>query len=180
MYLSFSLYMSCHIILFYAIAGRLNIPTGLVQCSICRGRGVNPPLMGVNPPLMRLNPPSFHWPSKYSLKIHCWPPLVLPQIEYWSGRVLQKLASLLVDWIRSQMSMIRPNPLFHPTQSPRDKTLCRQKSKDIIYKTIIPRKSTKTVFIGHHLSVQNIYNLMFCWLGQMEVWNDCTSEHHKL
>ena len=58
--------------------------------------------------------------------------------------------------------------------------VCRSKSKDIICKTIIPRKSTKTVFIGHHLFVQNIYNVMFCLLGQMEVWNDCMSEHHKL
>ena len=51
-----------------------------IQCSICME------LRGY-PSLVYLNPPSFHWPSGWfiqkSSKINCYPPLVLPQIEYW-------------------------------------------------------------------------------------------------
>ena len=64
--------------------------------------------------LVPFNPPSLYWPRKNSQnksKIHCWPPLVFPEIEYWfflfSGR-------------NSSITFFRgPSPVFslHPLTS---------------------------------------------------------------
>ena len=50
------------------------------QCSICRGElGGLTPLWCLSTPKFSLTPTGL---VKNTLKIHCWPPLVLPQIEY--------------------------------------------------------------------------------------------------
>ena len=52
------------------------------QCSICRGvEGFNPPLVPKLTSKFVLTPPQKN--SQNKSKIHCWPPLVFQQIDYW-------------------------------------------------------------------------------------------------